>query len=165
MSKIARSLVVLTGVLTFTFANAQHAELMNKADPLPGVTTAGQPDQAALKDLADAGYVAVIDLRAPNENRGFDEKQAVEGLGMSYLPLPINGGKDITYENASALDKLLAGIDGPVLLHCASSNRVGALLALRDKMKGASTEEALTLGDSAGLKSLRPIVEEQLGKE
>jgi uncharacterized protein (TIGR01244 family) len=141
------------------------AGLMNAAQPLPGVTTSGQPDEASLDKLAEAGYVAVIDLRAASEDRGFDEESAVESLGMKYIALPISGGDGITFENASLLDETLSGIDGPVLLHCASSNRVGALLSLRELMHGASTDEALRLGTEAGLSSLRPIVEARLSEQ
>ena len=55
--------------------------------------------------------------------------------------------------------------DGEVLLHCASGNRVGALLALAAvQVDGASPEAALTLGRAAGLKSLEPVVMERLAK-
>jgi protein tyrosine phosphatase (PTP) superfamily phosphohydrolase (DUF442 family) len=81
---------------------------------------------------------------------------------MSYISLPISGASDITYENADALDRILAEIDGQVLVHCASSNRVGALLALRARLKGADPEEALALGLDAGLTSLQPAVEDVL---
>lgn len=138
--------------------------LMNGAQPLPGITTAGQPDEQSIDKLADAGYVAVIDLRTPEEDRGFDEKSAVESRGMKYISLPIGGASAVTYENASLLDETLSKIDGPVLLHCASSNRVGALLSLREKMHGATNEEALTLGDEAGLSSLRKTVETRLSE-
>jgi uncharacterized protein (TIGR01244 family) len=140
------------------------ADLMNAAQPLPGITTSGQPSQAALQKIADAGYVTVIDLRGINEDRGYDEKGAVEALGMEYISLPISGAEAITYENASLLNEKLSEIDGPVLLHCSSSNRVGALLSLRERMQGASTEDALNLGIEAGLASLRPTVEERLGE-
>lgn len=145
-------------------ASAAVADLMNGAQPLPGVTTSGQPKQADLQRVADAGYVAVIDLRAPNEDRGFDEKSTVEGLGMNYISLPISGAGGITYENASLLDEKLKEIDGPVLLHCASSNRVGALLSLREHMHGASADDALALGDQAGLSSLKETVEARLSE-
>jgi protein tyrosine phosphatase (PTP) superfamily phosphohydrolase (DUF442 family) len=78
--------------------------------------------------------------------------------------LPVSGASGISYDNANALDRILADIDGPVLLHCASSNRVGALLALRAKMHGADTANALALGIDAGLTSLQPVVEEALSE-
>jgi uncharacterized protein (TIGR01244 family) len=159
-----KSISSLTLLVVLACANAQQGDLPNRSDPLPGITASGQPDQAALKELADAGYVAVIDLRGVNEDRGFDEQAAVEELGMSYLPLPITGAGSVTYENASARDELLSEIDGPVLLHCASSNRVGAVLALRHRLNGASSEESLQLGDQAGLSSLRESVEARLSE-
>jgi uncharacterized protein (TIGR01244 family) len=141
------------------------AKLMNAAQPLPGITTAGQPDEASLNSLAAAGYVAVIDLRSDAEDRGFDEKSVVESLGMNYISIPVSGADGVSYDNAALLDQSLSGIEGPVLVHCASSNRVGALLSLREKMHGASAEDALDLGLEAGLSSLRPVVEEQLNQQ
>jgi uncharacterized protein (TIGR01244 family) len=137
---------------------------MNQAEPLPGVMTSGQPDEASLRELAEAGYTAVIDLRRADEDRGFDEKAAVEALGMRYISLPIAGASAVTYDNASILDKALGDMDGPVLLHCATSNRVGALLSLRERMHGASRDDALRLGTDAGLASLRETVEARLSE-
>ena len=171
MLSLLRRLSILTLLVLVGCADpapsqlSSAVELMNRADPLPGITTSGQPDQAALQELAKSGYAAVIDLRGPAEDRGFDEKNAVEGLGMNYISLPINGAGGITYENASLLDEALSSVDGPVLLHCATSNRVGALLSLREHMHGASAEKALELGTNAGLASLRETVEARLDEQ
>uniref|UniRef100_UPI00190FA714 beta-lactamase hydrolase domain-containing protein n=2 Tax=Gammaproteobacteria TaxID=1236 RepID=UPI00190FA714 len=64
------------------------------------------------------------------EDRGYDQAAEVRRLGMDYIALPIAGKDDITPANAAALHALLKERDGEVLLHCASGNRVGALLAL-----------------------------------
>jgi uncharacterized protein (TIGR01244 family) len=148
------SLVALAGC-----ASIPGQDLMNRAEPLPDVITSGQPDQESIGELADAGYVAVIDLRGVNEERGFDEQAVVESTGMSYISLPVAGAAGVSYENASLLDDILSDVRGPVLLHCASGNRVGALLALRAHMRGAGSEEALELGAAAGLSSLSEAVE------
>ena len=132
--------------LSTSLALAQSTELPNRHDALEGITTAGQPSEGALSAVAAAGYKTVIDLRGPKEDRGLDEKKTVEGLGMKYVNLPVNGASGVSYENANALDKLLADLPKPVLLHCASSNRVGALLALRAKAKGTDSEKALDVG-------------------
>jgi hypothetical protein len=42
--------------------------------PVDGVTTAGQPDEAAFQVFADNGYVAVIDIRTAGEDRGIMPK-------------------------------------------------------------------------------------------
>ena len=165
--KTARSSALVLSCLAgiaMAGAYAQDTEIPNRAEPLEGITTAGQPSAAALSDLAKKGFVAVIDLRGVEEDRGFDEAGTVEGLGMSYIPLPVAGAEGVSYENANALDRILADLNGPVLLHCSSSNRVGALLALRAKLNGASDDEAMALGEEAGLTRLKPVVEEALAQ-
>ena len=91
-----------------------------------------------------------------------DERAAVEGLGMSYVSLPILGAGDITYDNADALDRLLAQFDKPVVVHCGTGNRAGALLALRAKLNGADDETALEAGRDTGLQGLEGVVKERL---
>jgi uncharacterized protein (TIGR01244 family) len=127
-----------------------------------GITAAGQPDAAALEVFADAGYATVIDLRGTGEDRGFDEAAVVEELGLHYVTLPIAGKDAISFDNARKLDGLLEEYPGPVLVHCASSNRVGALLALRASLDGADDETALALGREGGLTSLEGVVRERL---
>lgn len=132
--------------------------------PVDEITAAGQPDEAALKVFADSGYVAVIDLRTAGESRGLDEPAVVEGLGMDYVSLPI-GRDGISFENAASLDELIRSYEGPVLVHCASSNRVGALLALRASLDGADDEAAVAVGKEGGLTGLEGKVREVLGTQ
>lgn len=132
--------------------------------PVDGITAAGQPDEASLKVFAESGYAAVIDLRTAGEARGIDEPAVVEALGMDYVSLPI-GSDGISFANARSLDELIASYEGPVLVHCGSSNRVGALLALRASLAGADDEEALEIGRTGGLKSLEGRVVEALNED
>lgn len=156
MQRIA---IVSLGIFALASCSEMPApDLMNRAEPLPGVVTSGQPDQESLRELANAGYVTVIDLRGADEDRGFDERGVVESAGMSYISLPISGASAISYANATQLDQILGDAQGPVLLHCASGNRVGALLSLRARMQGANPEDALALGIEAGLSSLSDTV-------
>lgn len=129
--------------------------------PVDGMTSAGQPDEAAFKVFADNGYAAVIDLRTEGESRGLDERAVVGGLGMDYVSLPI-GRDGISFENARQLDKLIKRYDEPVLVHCASANRVGALLALRASLEGADNEAAIEAGIEGGLTSLEQTVRDML---
>ena len=140
---------------------AQVAEA-GKVSPVDGMTTSGQPDVAALKVFADSGYAAVIDLRGVNEDRGFDQRYAVEEFGMTYVTLPIEGRPAVNFENAEKLDEILAQFDGPVLVHCKSGNRAAALLALRASLHGADDETALAVGREAGLTALEDVVRERL---
>ena len=133
-----------------------------EVQPVDNITSAGQPDEATLEVFAESGYVAVIDMRGPDENRGIDEEAAVAEAGMQYIAFPVTGAEAINFENAAELDRLLSEIDGPVLLHCGSGNRVGAMLALRESLEGADDEAALEYGRSAGLTGLEPLVKKKL---
>ena len=135
-----------------------------QVEALDGLSPAGQPDEAALKVFAENGYQTVIDLRTDGEERGFDEPAVVEELGMNYVSLPIGRGA-ISFESARQLDELMEAADGPVLLHCGSGNRVGALLALRASLQGASDAEAIKIGTDAGMTGLVKTVEKVLAEK
>ncbi len=154
--------ILLLNSFVLSGIEAQQGTLLNRADPLENLTTSGQPDAQSLKALAESGYTTVIDLRGPQENRGIDEQSLVEELGMTYFSLPVAGASGVTYENASVIDQLLSEVEGPVLVHCGSGNRVGALLALREKLNGADNEAALAFGRKAGLRGLEPTVQKIL---
>ena len=131
--------------------------------PLEGVLTGGQPTDEELAALRDAGYQTVINLRMPDEKGTQDEPETVAALGMTYVSLPVDGAAGLTDENAAALAAALDQAARPVLLHCGSGNRVGALLALKAfKLDGASAEEALEIGRGAGLTRLERSVRELL---
>ena len=148
--------VDLSAVSRLTVDLDAVAEL-KQVHPVDGVTTAGQPDEASLKVFADSGYVAVIDLRTEGEDRGLDEPAAVEALGMDYINLPI-GRDGITYANAKVLKDAIASYDEPVLVHCGSSNRVGALFALQAFSETGDVDVALEAGRAAGMTRMEDTV-------
>jgi len=133
-----------------------------KVVPVDGISAAGQPDAAQFKVFADNGYVAVIDLRTEGEDRGLDEPSVVEGLGMEYVSMPIDRD-DITIEKARELGALMSQYDAPILVHCASSNRVGSLFALQLFDETGDAELALERGRAGGMKSLEDKVKEEMG--
>ena len=133
-------------------------------EPVDGISAAGQPDAAAFGVFAAQGYTTVIDLRTKDEDRGLDEASVINDLGMEYIAFPIDKPEEISFENASKLDKLIEEAEGPVLVHCASSNRVGALLALRESLDGADDEAALLYGRERGMTRLEGRVKEVLSK-
>ena len=135
---------------------------LGKVEPIDGLTTAGQPNEAAFRVFAESGYKVVVDLRTEGEDRGLDEPAVVQALGMEYVSMPIDG-PDINFRKARELDALLDSYDEPVLLHCASSNRVGALLALNVFAESGDAELAIATGRAAGMKSLEKTVRELIG--
>lgn len=120
--------------------------------------TAAQPTQADLVSLKKAGVTKIINLRKPSEEISYNEELEAKKLGLEYVSFPISGEAEITLENAQKLHKMLKGED-KVFLHCATGNRVGALLAIRaHELEGKSMDESLKIGHEAGLSSLETRV-------
>ncbi len=140
----------------------------NARIPVAGVLSGGQPTQEQIAAAGAAGYKTVINLRADTEP-GFEwEAAAVKASGMSYVSIPVAGAADLTKETVARLDVALkeAVAKGPVLLHCGSGNRNGALLALRAAwIEGKEPAAALEYGKAAGLTGLEPSVKSILGIE
>ena len=126
-----------------------------------GLYAAGQPTREDLAMLAGSGVCTVINLRASGEAIGFDESAEAEKLGLGYVCVPVAGANDLTRckvdEFGRALDA--ARKRGAVLVHCATSNRVGAMVALDEALnRGRPLAAALERGRAAGLVSLEPAV-------
>jgi uncharacterized protein (TIGR01244 family) len=155
------ALVVLVGLAFAGEPAIQTVDLGNLADAT-GDASSGQPTAEELQAVADHGYVAVIDLRGDDEDRGFDEAAAATAVGLSYATLPIADEAAVNVDNARKLGELLAVFDGPVLVHCGSGNRVGALTALLAAEAGADVDQALEAGRAAGLTRLEGMVRKQL---
>lgn len=142
---------------------AVSSHVPNLKQPRDRLLTGGQPDAEAWGKLAADGVTTVINLRPAAELGERDEASEVAAAGMSYRQIPVAGAGDITPENARALWTAVAQAPGKVLVHCASGNRVGALLALgAAEQGGMSGEQALEFGKSAGLTGAEPRVREVL---
>lgn len=131
----------------------------------PGLHAGGQPSAAQLQALAAQGVRTVIDLRQPDEDRGYDETAQAEALGLRYVRIPVAGAEGLDAANVRAVYQALQQSQGPVLLHCASGNRAGAVLALVNaRYEQATPEQALPLGQRAGLKSLEAATRQRLAE-
>lgn len=131
---------------------------------MPGLYSSGQPETAHWQALHRAGLRSVINLCPAYEQPDQDEAKNVGCAGLAYAHLPIAGGSDLGPESAAALDGCLRELPAPVLVHCASGNRVGALMALREAwVVGAPVAQALETGRRAGMTGLEAQVRQQLG--
>ncbi|MCY7353581.1 MAG: protein tyrosine phosphatase family protein [Lysobacter sp.] len=127
----------------------------------------GQPSESELAVLARKGVRTIINLRHPSEATDFDEATAVAAAGMRYVAIPIAGSQDLTRETVARFSQELAKAQacGPVLVHCASANRVGALIALEQAwVQGQDSDGALAAGRAAGLAGLEQAVIACLGR-
>ena len=127
-----------------------------------GVLAGGQPTVEQLYDLAAAGYRTVINMRLPDE-QGSTQAPSVEAAGMTYVTVPIEGAAGLSEERARAFADVLAEVEHPVVVHCGSGNRVGALFALKAfYVDGATADEAIQFGLDAGMTRLESAVREHL---
>lgn len=136
-------------------------DIPNACTPASGVCSGGRPRPEHLRAAQAKGVRTVINLCPPAEAGDYDEPALVAELGMNYVNIPISGAVDLTRANAQKLADALrdAGPGQPVLLHCQSGNRVGALMALKARfVDGLAPAEALAAGRAAGLKALEPAV-------
>lgn len=114
---------------------------------------APQPDRAMLEQWKAEGVTTVINMRPDAEMAevDYDEKAAVEALGMSYVTVPFDrtqASPAITEALGAALDSA----DGKVALHCASGSRAAnALAALHIERGEAAPETVQSPAEGIGL--------------
>lgn len=125
--------------------------LPNASVAKPGLVAAGRPSAEAVAALKARGFRTVIDLRTPTEPGFADEKAAVEAQGLRYVNVPVAGGAFSGADVDAVKAALDQAPDGPVLLHCASSNRVGAVWAVLKAREGMPVDAALEEGRRVGL--------------
>ncbi|TLX23061.1 beta-lactamase hydrolase domain-containing protein [Thermomonas fusca] len=133
--------------------------------PLPGLYTAGQPAASDWQAIKARGVRTVVNLRPQGELKDRDEAAEVRAAGLHYIEIPVGGAEGINPANARALHAALAPAHGGgVLVHCASGNRAGALLALEQhEFDGVAAARALEIGKSAGVTGLEGKVRQALG--
>lgn len=130
----------------------------------PHWTAAAQPDRALLTEMVSAGAV-VFSLRPAAEDP-FPEEAYVRSLGGRFLRLPMPHGGELDvqlrtrfYELADSLTRTRV----PVLLHCHSGNRVGALWSLYlVEHRHMPAQDAILRGRRLGMTSEEKYVREVL---
>jgi len=126
------------------------------------VAIAGQLTPADMKDIAAAGYVAVVNNRPDGEAmfgqpRTADLKAAAEAAGLAFLDLPFSGPR-ATPDQVRAFAGLLAGRPGRVVAYCKSGMRSSLLWGTAALAGGRSLEEVLGAARRAG-QELEPVGE------
>jgi uncharacterized protein (TIGR01244 family) len=146
---------------------APSLSIPNARRPSRGMLVGGQPSLSQLDEAKALGFRMVINLRPAQEPGALAEEAAhAQALGLRLVELPLAEPKDLTTERVRAFAAALADRDGyPVLVHCSSGNRAGALLALKAHiLDGRSAEEALEVGRGAGLTRWEQAVRELLAR-
>jgi uncharacterized protein (TIGR01244 family) len=158
-TRIAMGLLVLAAV-------PLSAQVPESIDPAlvpnyvvvrPGLAAAGRPSEEGLRQLKAQGFRTIVDLRAPSEDGLAEEKALLESQGLEYVHVPVTSAT-FSGSDVDAVQAVLGNeAAGPVLLHCASANRVGAVWAVIQARAGRPIDEALAEGKRVGLRSASMI--------
>ena len=117
--------------------------------------TGGQPTDGAFAKIAASGFHSVLSLRAPGE--GIDlkrERELVEKTGLRYFNIPVVSSAPQAAQAAEFIRLVKDKANHPMLVNCASANRVGAFMMIyRVLEQGWSEEKALEEAIKIGLSS------------
>ena len=129
----------------------------------PHLATSGALGEGALEELERHGFTTIIDLRTAQEGTETAE-QLARATGFRYHNLPI--AQDWPDESTIASFARLVEDQSnyPILVHCRSANRVGALWAAYQLHRGHSYDEAVLQGRTIGMSTARERQLEEIRK-
>lgn len=111
----------------------------------------GQPTEAEFAIAKERGIQVVVNLRTDGEI-DWDEAAVVEQLGLEYEHIPFRAPETLTDEVFDNVRDVMRQADEkPVMIHCGSANRVGAVWLTHrvldeDVPLEQATEEAKEVG-------------------
>ena len=93
--------------------------------------TAGQPSEAQLREVADAGFAVVVNLGLLDPRYCLaDEAGSVASLGLDYHHIPVDFNAPQPDDLRRFVDAMDASRDKKVFVHCAANYRVSSFVAL-----------------------------------
>ena len=117
------------------------------------------PAANALKNAADEGFKSVVNMRTADEKQDVtpeEEREHAEAAGLTYLHHPVDGQK-LSEEVVDSFREKAEALPGPVLVHCASGKRSGAMVMMhRGVGQGLSGDEVIKKAESMGFECDTP---------
>lgn len=114
---------------------------------------AGQFSPDDVKELKKAGIRKVISLRTAGEIE-WDENEVLKAAGIEFINFPLRKPESFNDEMFGQVRRILRESKEPILLHCASANRVGGVwLTFRVLDQGVDLPTALREAAEVGLKA------------
>ncbi len=129
----------------------------------PYVGTAGVVAEGGFEEAKRLGYRTVINLNTAEEG-AIEEDERVRRVGLDYVSIEVPTEAPTLAQVETFAGYVDDPANYPILVHCVSSNRVGAMWALYRAAAGVPGEIAIQEGRTVGLKPSREgAVREQLG--
>ena len=126
-------------------------KIVNYQRQSPTLATSGALKPGAISALKQGGFKTIIDLRTPKEGVAQEQAEAVAS-GLQYHNLPVAGAFPDAALREQFKQLLEDPANYPVLVHCASANRVGMVWAAYQLDQGVDFETAAAEGRAIGMK-------------
>ncbi|WP_417680149.1 fused DSP-PTPase phosphatase/NAD kinase-like protein [Roseibium sp.] len=145
------------------YGNKMPNIVKNYLRATPYIGTGGVIEPTGMEMLAALGFKTIVNLNTADEG-ATAEGPMVKNAGMNYINIAVPT-KAPTADQVAEFAKIAEDPNNyPILVHCESSNRVGALWALYRASTGIPKDIAIQEGRTVGLKTSREkAVREQLG--
>jgi protein tyrosine phosphatase (PTP) superfamily phosphohydrolase (DUF442 family) len=106
------------------------------------IATAGQPTEAQLTEIKNAGYQTVVNLALTTSTNALpNEQEIVESQGMHYVHIPVVWEKP-TQDNLDRFFEVMhENANRKVFVHCAMNMRVSAFVYLYRRIQEGLTDE------------------------
>jgi uncharacterized protein (TIGR01244 family) len=120
------------------------------------------PAADALSSAAAEGFKSVVNMRSASEKQDVapeEERAHAEAAGLTYLHHPVDGEK-LSNEVVDSFRENVEDLPGPVLVHCASGKRSGAMVMMHlGAEQGMSGDEVIEKATSMGFECDTPGLE------
>lgn len=120
------------------------------------------PDRDQLRRAAEEGFRSVVNMQTEGEEKGLgpqEERRAADEVGLTYLHHPVAGDK-LSDEVVDGFRRKASELPAPVLVHCASGKRSGAMVIMHlAAEQGMTGEQVIKKAEEMGFECDSPEVE------
>lgn len=129
----------------------------------PQIATAGTLHGDALAELKSLGFALVVDLRGPEEGTALEQRAAAM-VGLRYVNIPVTTEVPTDAQIVEFARVVENAGNYPLIVHCASANRVGAMWTLYRVARGTPVATAIAEGRTIGLSTRESAVRGRLAR-
>lgn len=153
---------VKTGATQAPYGDTMPEIVKNYLRAAPYIGTGGMVKPDAFPTLKRLGFKTIINLNTDQQG-AVEEGKAAKKAGLAYVRIPVAARGPNTAKVAEFSKYANDPSHYPILLHCLSANRAGAMWTLYRFRHGVPAKTAIEEGRTIGLKPDREaIIAEQL---
>ncbi|WP_397541856.1 beta-lactamase hydrolase domain-containing protein [Roseovarius salis] len=145
---------VPAGYTQAAYGDTMPGVVTNYLRAAPYVGTGGAVSENGYAIAKAVGFATVLSLNTAEEGTA-KERERAEAAGLTYLNVPVSERAPVADQVARITEIINDPANYPILMHCQSSNRVGAAWALYRAGAGVPEKIAVQEGRTVGLKPSR----------